>query len=118
MFDLVDSFIATRLSLSGVQVPVDGVELLLDDVEVDVVAPPVEVDVVFDADVAPVCVDVAVAAPFALADPEFPFGVVDDASFGVAPFDVDVLAVAPEAFAFVVFTDAPVDALVVVVLGP
>jgi hypothetical protein len=95
MVDLVESFIATAFSLSGVHVPVDGVEVVV---------------------VAPVSVDVV--PPFAFADPEFPFGVVDDASFAVAPFEGDVLAVAPEVFAFVVFTEAPVDAFVVVVLGP
>jgi hypothetical protein len=113
MFDLVDSFCAT--GLSGVQVPAVGVvpvPSVVVVVEPDAVL--VEPEVVFDAVVVGVEV---VFTPFVFAAPELPLGVVDFASFVVAPLED-----ADEPFTFVVvedLTDAPAwDALGVVVLGP
>jgi hypothetical protein len=111
-FDFVDSFCAT--GLSGVQVAVPVVEAVVLPVELDVVFDVV----VFDVVVSPDWV-VVVTPPFVFADAEFPFGVVDFANFVVAPFEVVVLGVVDEPFAFVVeaFT-AAADPLAVVALGP
>jgi hypothetical protein len=111
MFDLVDSFIATGLSLSGVQVPVPVV---------DVVEVAVETDVASEGVVAPDAVAV-LAPPFVFVVAELAcWGVVDFADFVAAPFVVVVLAVAEAPLTFVVedFVAAPVEALSVEALGP